>query len=116
MRGLALKIACWPVYTWGLVLALGDRFVRYVPTAKRSESKRAASLVWPHAASGLLLLASTALVLHKLRGGSADAADALGMLGFALLFNVMSLPGVIWALGGKAPSRDAWDAIPARIP
>jgi cellulose synthase (UDP-forming) len=39
-RGLMLKIACWPVYLAGTVLAILRYEVRYVPTAKQSVGRR----------------------------------------------------------------------------
>jgi cellulose synthase (UDP-forming) len=113
LRGLALKIACWPVYSWGLLLALGDRFVRYVPTAKRGGAKRSPTLFWPHAASLAAFVASASYVATKVYRGAPDAGEAMGMLGFSLLFNIMTLPALYWALHRKpASTTDAWDEVP----
>ncbi|MFZ5893017.1 MAG: glycosyltransferase family 2 protein [Myxococcota bacterium] len=113
LRGLALKIACWPVYTWGFWLALGDRFVRYVPTAKRSSSARLSSVAWPHLLSLAAFVASAVRVSVKVYRYEPDAAQALAMLGFAALFALMTLPALWWSLRRTAPARkDAWDEVP----
>jgi cellulose synthase (UDP-forming) len=115
LRGLALKIACWPVFGRALLLALGDRFVRYVPTAKRPGFVRTLPLLWPHLLNVAAFSVSALLVLLKLRAGAPDALQALGMLLFSLLFILLSLPALRWA--GRRPnsSNDAWDEVPKWI-
>jgi cellulose synthase (UDP-forming) len=113
LRGLALKIACWPVYGWGFLLSLGDFFVKYVPTAKRPGAGRALAMAWPHLLVVGSFLASSACVARKLMLGAPDAADATLMLAFSALFSALSFPALLWALRNAAPpSGDAWDEVP----
>ncbi|MGH7555787.1 MAG: glycosyltransferase family 2 protein, partial [Longimicrobiales bacterium] len=47
-RGLALKVACWPVFMAGTVLALLRADIPYIPTEKRAVRGRFLRLAWPH--------------------------------------------------------------------
>jgi cellulose synthase (UDP-forming) len=60
-RGLALKIACWPVFLAGTVLALLRAHVPYVPTAKQAVTRRFLRLAWP----SLLLIAAYLVTLGR---------------------------------------------------
>lgn len=114
LRGLALKIVCWPVFCQGLWLALGNRFVRYVPTSKRRLSSSALPLCWPLFFCASLTLASSAVVgLRFLQGEPTAIADA-GMLMFSWLSTLFTLPAIVWALHAKrTASTDAWNEVPS---
>jgi cellulose synthase (UDP-forming) len=60
-RGLILKIACWPIFLLGTLLAIGRIDVPYVPTAKQGVRGRFLRLAWPH----LALLAIYAVTLAR---------------------------------------------------
>ena len=47
-RGLMLKIACWPVFLTGALLAIARRELPYVPTAKQAVRGSFLRLAWPH--------------------------------------------------------------------
>ncbi|HSJ09535.1 MAG TPA: glycosyltransferase family 2 protein, partial [Longimicrobiales bacterium] len=49
-RGLMLKVACWPVYLTGTVLAIARAEIPYIPTAKEARAGRFLRLAWPHLA------------------------------------------------------------------
>ncbi len=106
LRGLALKIACWPVFLAGTLLAVARAEIPYIPTAKEAVRGRFLRLAWPQ----LLLIALYVttlirVIVHRF----ADAPElsleltseaVWGMLAFA------SLP-VLLSLGAL---RAAWDA------
>ena len=50
-RGLALKIACWPVFLAGTLLAIVRADVPYIPTAKEAVRGRFVRLAWPQLAA-----------------------------------------------------------------
>ena len=49
-RGLVLKIACWPVFVLGTLLAIARVDIPYIPTAKQGVRGRFFRLAWPHIA------------------------------------------------------------------
>ncbi|CAN5728487.1 hypothetical protein BH24ACI5_BH24ACI5_13740 [soil metagenome] len=49
-RGLILKIACWPVFACGTLLAIARIEVPYIPTAKQGVRGRFLRLAWPQLA------------------------------------------------------------------
>ncbi len=107
-RGLVLKIACWPVYLAGTLLAILRREVRYVPTAKASVGGRFLALAWPH----LLMLVVYALtVSHVIRNRLFVADDALvftseavwGMLAFATVPALAALGALYAAWQSRRP-------------
>src|SRR5688572_13545179 len=51
-RGFVLKVACWPVYAAGTLLAIVRADIPYIPTAKEAVRGRFLRLAWPQ----LLLL------------------------------------------------------------
>jgi cellulose synthase (UDP-forming) len=53
-RGLMLKIACWPVFLAGTILAIARAEIPYIPTAKEAVRGKFLRLAWPH----LLLIAA----------------------------------------------------------
>lgn len=60
-RGLALKMACWPVYLIGTVLAILRAEIPYIPTAKRAVRGSFVRLAWPQ----LLLLAAYGITVSR---------------------------------------------------
>lgn len=117
-RGLMLKVASWPVFLAGTVLAVVRAEIPYIPTAKEARRGRFLLLAWPH----LLLLAVYLLTLaHTLYGRlvrtpeaqlalSAEAVWA--MTGFATLAVVLASGGIYAAWRARSTPPDAaWDAI-----
>jgi cellulose synthase (UDP-forming) len=78
-RGLMLKVACWPVFLAGTLLAIVRAEIPYIPTAKEAHRGRFLHLAWPH-----LLLAGTYAttlvwtVYQRLLGDARGCADADG--------------------------------------
>ena len=46
-RGMTLKLACWPIYLLGTVLAIARAEIPYIPTAKQAVRGRFFRLAWP---------------------------------------------------------------------
>jgi hypothetical protein len=112
--GLALKVACWPVFCRGLWLALGNRFLRYVPTSKRRLSSGVLPLCWPLLVSGSLTAISAAVVAGRVVRGAPSASTDVAMLAFSLLSLLLTVPAIVWAFQSrtKAP-HDAWNEVPS---
>jgi cellulose synthase (UDP-forming) len=115
---MMLKVACWPVFLAGTVLALARMEIPYIPTAKEAVRGHFLRLAWPH----LLLLAGFLLtlgyVLHTrlLRtpeGALALSSEAVwGMVGFAGIAVLTTVGGLYGAWEARHPSRDLpWDSV-----
>lgn len=120
LRGLALKVACWPVYCRGLLLALLDRFVRYVPTAKRRRSSSFLPLAAPHLVTVGSFLVAAVEVGRRTLHGHPDWASSVAMLAFSFLSSALSFPALAWAWQARESARanvegDAWDQVPRWI-
>jgi cellulose synthase (UDP-forming) len=130
-RGLVLKLACWPVFLAGTVLAVFRAEIPYIPTAKEAVRGRFLRLAWPQLALLALFLVTLARVAWVRGTGTSEGSLELtteavwGMIAFATLPVLMSLgalraawqarhpaPGAPWddievaALGGAMPGRD----------
>lgn len=117
-RGLMLKIACWPVYLTGMVLAVIRADVPYVPTAKQAIAGRFLRLAWPQLA---LLAVYTATVVEVVvtrlfteEVSLASSPDAVwGMLAFAMVPALSGAGAVHAAWQSRRPLEGApWDAVP----
>jgi cellulose synthase (UDP-forming) len=117
-RGLVLKVACWPVYLVGTVLAVVRAEIPYIPTAKVAVRGRFLWLAWPQLCVLALYAATIAHVirarmLHVTEGSLELSSEAVwGMIMFATLSLVSSL-GVFWAAWeARTPASTApWDAV-----
>lgn len=89
LRAMSLKIACWPVYLAGTVLALMRVDLPYIPTAKEAARGAFLKLAAPHLALLVLYAASVAVFVRGrfmyLSEGSLmlTAEAAWAMVGFA---------------------------------
>jgi cellulose synthase (UDP-forming) len=117
-RGLALKIACWPVFLAGTVLAVVRADVPYIPTAKEAVGGRFVRLAWPQLLL-LVLYASTLVRLFAVRvfgtseGSLELSSEAIwGMVAFATV-PVVAAFGTMYAAwqSRTAPPTAPWDAI-----
>lgn len=117
LRGLMLKIACWPVYVRGTALAIGRVDVPYVPTAKEAVARRFLDLAWPQL---LLIGVYVSSVIHvayvRLLTGDVSldySPEAVwGMLAFASL-PAMASVGALYAAweSRRLPDAAPWDAV-----
>jgi cellulose synthase (UDP-forming) len=116
-RGLVLKLACWPVYLQGTLLAVMRADVPYVPTAKQPARVYSLHIVWPQ----LTLLGLYAVTLaHTIRVRLLTVdppldfpAEAVwGMIAFATL-PVVAGCGAIYAAwqSRRPPGGNAWDDV-----
>jgi cellulose synthase (UDP-forming) len=119
-RGLALKIACWPVFLAGTLLALVRADVPYIPTAKEAVRGRFVRLALPQLLL-LVLYASTLVRVFAVRvfgtseGSLELSSEAIwGMVAFATV-PVVAAFGTMYAAwqSRRPPSTAAWDAIDA---
>ncbi|HUP87986.1 MAG TPA: glycosyltransferase [Longimicrobiales bacterium] len=119
-RGMALKIACWPVFLVGTVLAVARAEIPYIPTAKEGQRGEFIKLAWPH----LVVIGTFVItVIHTLyvRGYRAPeeslslTSEAVwAMIGFASIAVVLLFGGIYaaWRARTVRPGT-AWDGINA---
>lgn len=118
LRGLALKMACWPIFLAGTVLAVLRREISYVPTAKEGVRGSFVRLAAPH----LVLIASYLgtlgwLLWHRLLQTPEGALILTsGAVWGMMLFATVAAALVTGALRGawearRPPMGGAWDAI-----
>ena len=117
-RGLALKIACWPVFLAGTLLAIVRADVPYIPTAKEAVRGRFVRLAWPQLVLIVVYVGTLARVLTvRVRGTSEGSlelsAEAVwGMMAFATLPMLASL-GAVYAAwqSRRLPVMAPWTEI-----
>jgi cellulose synthase (UDP-forming) len=116
-RGLLLKIACWPIFAIGTILAIARVDLPYVPTAKQGVRGRFLQLAWPHLAL-LALYAATLVHVVSTRILTENAwldrsPEAVwGMVLFATMPVVASIGALYaaWQSSGR-PAGGAWARI-----
>jgi cellulose synthase (UDP-forming) len=117
-RGMALKIACWPVFLAGTLLAIVRANVPYIPTAKEAVRGRFLRLAWPQLALIVLYGVTVTHVLAVRAFGTPEgslelSAEAVwGMIAFATV-PVLSSLGAVYAAwqSRRAPMTAPWDEI-----
>jgi cellulose synthase (UDP-forming) len=117
-RGFALKVACWPVFLVGTVLAVMRARVPYIPTAKEAVRGRFLRLAWPQLALITLYIVTVAHVLRVRLLSTAEGALELssqavwGMVSFATLPVLTSLAVLYAAWKARTPALgDPWDVV-----
>jgi len=117
-RGLMLKVACWPVFLAGTLLAIARAEIPYIPTAKEARQGRFFRLAWPH----LLLIAVYLLtMIRTLYVRLYETPEALlvltaevvwSMAAFATVAALLSTGAVYAAWEARTPPTGAtWDAV-----
>lgn len=116
-RGFALKIASWPVYVAGTLLAIVRADVPYVPTAKQAVVGRFVRLAWPQLVLIVAYLA-TAVAVVRARLLTEDVSLAYspeavwGMLAFATVPVLAGLGALYAAWQSRRTPVDApWDDV-----
>jgi cellulose synthase (UDP-forming) len=117
-RGMMLKIACWPVFLAGTVLAVVHAEIPYVPTAKEAVRGRFLRLAWPQLVLVGLYIVTIARVLVMRTRGTTEAslelsAEAVwGMIAFATL-PVIAACGALYAAweAGRPPRTAPWESV-----
>jgi cellulose synthase (UDP-forming) len=115
-RGLSLKIACWPIYLFGTVLAIFRVNVPYIPTAKEAVRGRFLRLAWPHLALAGLYALTLAWTLYNRLVLTPESALVLsseavwGMVAFASTALLMASGGIVGAWEARRPpERRPWE-------
>ena len=117
-RGMMLKIACWPVFLAGTVLAVLHAEIPYIPTAKEAVRGRFLRLAWPQLVLiGLYVVTITRVFVMRTRGTSEGSlelsAEAVwGMIAFATLPVIASF-GTLFAAwqARRLPAAAPWETI-----
>lgn len=117
-RGMVLKIACWPVFLAGTLLALVRADVPYIPTAKEARRGRFLRLAWPQLALVALYLLTLLRVLwvrvrHTSEASLALTSEAVwGMMAFATVPLLVACATLYAAWQARRPAPGApWDEI-----
>jgi hypothetical protein len=117
-RGLTLKLAAWPVYLLGTILAVFRVDVPYIPTAKEARRGRFLRLAWPHLAlAGVYALTLGWTLYRRLvltpEGALVLSSEAVwGMMGFATVAFLMVSGGLYGAWEARTlPEGKAWDTV-----
>jgi cellulose synthase (UDP-forming) len=121
-RGMMLKIACWPVFLAGTVLAILHTEIPYIPTAKEAVRGRFHRLAWPQLVLiGLYGVTLARVIFLRARATSEGSlelsSEAIwGMIAFATL-PVIAASGALYAAWqARRPRADApWDAVDVSV-
>jgi cellulose synthase (UDP-forming) len=119
-RGMILKLAAWPVFLAGTVLAVLHAEIPYIPTPKEAVRGRFFRLAWPQLVLIVLYVATLIRVLylraHVAEGSLELSAEAVwGMMAFATLPVIAAL-GALYAAwqARRRPASPPWDDIDVR--
>jgi cellulose synthase (UDP-forming) len=117
-RGFTLKLACWPVFLAGTLLAIARAEIPYIPTAKEAQRGRFLRLAWPQLVIlaiyvATLVRVATQRLYDTSEGNLQLSSEAVwGMVAFATLPVIMSF-GVFhaaWQARRPAPGNP-WDDV-----
>ena len=117
-RGFVLKVACWPVYAAGTLLAIVRADIPYIPTAKEAVRGRFLRLAWPQLLLVAVYLLTLARVLYVRVVRTSEGSLALtsqavwGMMLFATLPLIAAMGGLRAAWDARRPPTGApWDDV-----
>ncbi|WP_010135626.1 glycosyltransferase family 2 protein [Ochrovirga pacifica] len=117
-RGMILKYACWPVFTYAFYLTLINKKIPYIPTAKTAERKFINPFVKPLIIYAVLFLILTIGVYIERMYFTPQsrlifsAQRTWAMLGFSLIAFVQSFGGIIAAYEAvRLKVEDAWSRV-----
>jgi cellulose synthase (UDP-forming) len=111
LRGLMLKIACWPIFLAGTILAVMRADIPYIPTAKEAVRGKFLKLAWPHILLISLYIVTVAFTLYSRlllqpEGTLLLTSQAVwGMIAFATFAAVMSSGGIYAAWQARYPDE-----------
>jgi cellulose synthase (UDP-forming) len=117
-RGTVLKFACWPVFFMGFVLALVDKDIPYIPTAKQAVIGKITPFARPLLVHiGFFILVTAYVLLHR-RYLLSEATLVMtsektwGMLLFAGIAAGLALASLYAVLEGWfMKPEDSWDSV-----
>jgi cellulose synthase (UDP-forming) len=117
-RGLVLKLACWPTFFAGTLLAIGRAEIPYIPTAKEAVKGRFLRLAWPSLLLVCIYAATLLRVLYLRMFRTSEASLELsseavwGMLAFATLPVLSALGAIYAAWQARTPPRGVpWESV-----
>ena len=117
-RGMILKLASWPVFLAGTLLAVVRAEIPYIPTAKEAVRGRFFRLAWPQLATWIVFAATILWVWQRRVSSVAEESLVLtseavwGMVAFALVPVLASSGAVYAAWQATRPAPGApWDDI-----
>ncbi|HEY5492314.1 MAG TPA: glycosyltransferase family 2 protein [Gemmatimonadaceae bacterium] len=117
-RGFVLKVACWPVFLAGTVLAIFRAEIPYIPTAKEAVRGKFLRLAWPQLGLIVLYLVTIARIVYVRAFHATEASLELtseavwGMLVFAALPVLGSAGALYAAWQARRPAPGApWDNV-----
>ena len=115
-RGMTMKFASWPVFTYAFFLTLINKKIPYLPTSKK-QSKRVSIFFWPLLVYVFLLC--TSFLYHYVTSASNELTpnnfqlqqQTLGMFSFSLLalFQNMLAIFIIFKSSNMRHKQDAWE-------
>lgn len=116
-RGMLMKFASWPVFTYAFYLTIVNKKIPYLPTSKRGNSK-ISIFFWPLLVYILLLVLSVSFHFYRLHE-SIDLKknfdiqqQTLGMLSFSIIACLQHISAIILILkSSKVQHTDAWDEV-----
>jgi cellulose synthase (UDP-forming) len=117
-RGMMLKMACWPIFLVGTLLAVARAEIPYIPTSKKGVRGKFLRLAWPHLLLVALYVGTVVHIvitraLHTLEETLALTSEAVwGMVTFATAAVLLLGGGLYAAWRARTPaSGDAWDSV-----
>ena len=117
IKGIFLKYACWPIFTYGFLLSLWNGKIPYIPTAKQAV-KGFTPFVRPLLIQQFLFIITIFFVVMMRRYFTSEARLELssgfiwGMVGFSVISFFMSLGGLYAALESEKISvEDPWEKV-----
>jgi len=117
-RGAMLKLACWPVFLAGTVLAIVRAEIPYIPTAKEAVRGRFFRLGWPQLLQIGVFTVTLGWILYRRLWRTAEGALVLsseavwGMVFFAALPTLLSGGALYAAWQARAPAAGSpWDQV-----
>lgn len=114
-RGMMLKFASWPIFTYAFFLTLMNKKIPYLPTAKKGSSKLPI-FFWPLLVYVFLLMGSFSFHYFSTISDPAQfynfqlQQQTLGMFSFSILALLQNILAIIIILrSSKIQSHDAWE-------
>jgi cellulose synthase (UDP-forming) len=116
-RGMLMKFALWPVFTYAFYLTLVNKKIPYLPTSKRGSST-ISIFFWPLLIYLALLIFSVSFHFYSLQHSSESKLNfeiqqqTLGMLSFSIIACLQHISAIILILtSSKVQHTDAWDDV-----
>ena len=102
-RGMILKYVCWPAYTYAFYLAIRNKKIPYIPTAKRAQTAFLTPFTIPFLIYCICFLVGLVAIFINRRFFMEESTVLLssyktwGMIGFSFLASIQSIAGLMAA-------------------